>query len=185
MAKKTNPVVVPTGDYAIKMPTTVSITAENVPVVQNTKEVKQGIFPDFWWWLRLWMRIIYILLLLACILIILHQKRPDLFTFKYWIEKINPPARPPQLPPDARVVVSEFAWLYAEPPESEDFNRSSSLVLQRGTPVEYLGQDHETSNGIKWVKVKYRLIAGEVEHNQTGWINSNSLSELSLDSSTK
>lgn len=166
MGKKT--IKVPTGDYAIKMPSIVSITAD-VPVIQNTKEVVQheGIN-----WPRVILGLTFCFLMAVAIILVLCRKQGGkLPAFdKFCIIFCPTPTPAPVCHNRVLYVTVWQTYLYDEPQEGRHYEYPRYILRYRD-PVEDLNQSHQFPNGKTWIKVRYVLVAGEHQEEREGWVD--------------
>lgn len=168
MAKKQQSVTVPTGDYSIKMPEIVQITAD-VPVIQNKKEIKQ---PEPSPWPRRILCCLFALMLTMAITVLLVRRGViRIPTLAEVIAIFRPiPAPPPECCNKVRYVIARKTYLFSEPQEECYYDRPL-YYLREGDPVEQLNQVHQFPNGCTWIKVRYIHVAGAHQESREGWVN--------------
>ncbi len=179
MPEKEEKVIVPTGDYSFRMPSTVNLTMpvsvepmeEEVPTPKPPAKPNR-LAPLINLVTFLWKALGLALLMLAAVFALYWMAfRPDMRqALDALIAKFTRPAPPP--PDMKRYVIARQAVL-AEYPGGD----GERYALEQGYPVIYLGEMHQLNDGRVWMRVQAQYGPAAQPYKVNGWMQADKLSE--------
>lgn len=165
MPEKDEKLIIPTGDYSFRMPSTVNLTMP-VSVEPMEEEVKVDKPPaKSKWGAQLFNLAIALGKLAAVALFAVALYRVGLYLGYF--------RTPPPPPPDmTRYVIARQAVL-AEYPGGY----GNRYALDQGYPVTYMGEMHQLTDGRVWMRVQAQYGPAAQPYKVNGWMQADKLSE--------